>query len=612
MNKILILACLLSTAIATVAGTSCPMPGGPFVNGEQFPKGGNTNAYCWVDVVVQASDADVVFQGDGPSNLPDPKFKAHAGETNRVILLIGKGYKITSTGRFCIPCKSSPNICIQDVEGGGFLVRCPVYIGPILGWNQMWASSASRKAKSKSRKKKRKYADSLKASRQPAIKEAGQVDNQEELLRKMRLIDEKERIRKERLEALEEARRPLEYDVSPESGFKMFGYVMGQEYPPPATGQKVVYGDVVKRYTPQYVLPEQFHGMKLLFCELAPISKRIFSMSLYKREFPSRAALMKEGLDVLDSLGKMLGYKLAPFKYEAPDWPHWPCGAWSGPIPELFVADENQWATSKNVFAVSNTKIGKVSVKVKLDVVSFQQFALSVEARDDALASEAEQEFDEDFKKKHDGKIYAEWWKEQIFISSPEYKKNEKRQPLPSSFKLAGIFLDEEISPDAFAKRFRNSVFFKRETNVSLPEKFIGVFSRIGVATNSLGRISTINLESDIMKNAEQAASKYVLTREFMRSHGMDDYYEEVISPTKNIQDFYDPEKDDCSQDDPCDLKWIDKSRSISIELALQVKNSAYNGGMQIFLTARQVAQNWTTDYQWERGMRKIRTGNDK
>ena len=51
-----------------------------------------TNAYCWVDIVVDRADAWVNFRGDGISNLSDPSFAAAAGETNHVIILIGKTY----------------------------------------------------------------------------------------------------------------------------------------------------------------------------------------------------------------------------------------------------------------------------------------------------------------------------------------------------------------------------------------------------------------------------------------------------------------------------------------------------------------------------------------
>ena len=61
----------------------------------ELPQGANSNAYCWVDIVVSNANALVTFTGDGPSALPDPRFIARAGETNRVTILIGKAYQVT-------------------------------------------------------------------------------------------------------------------------------------------------------------------------------------------------------------------------------------------------------------------------------------------------------------------------------------------------------------------------------------------------------------------------------------------------------------------------------------------------------------------------------------
>ena len=69
-----------------------------------------TNAYCWVDIVVNAADAWVRFEGDGASNLADPSFAAKAGETNHVVLLIGKTCKVTCDMPFTVVGKSDPSI----------------------------------------------------------------------------------------------------------------------------------------------------------------------------------------------------------------------------------------------------------------------------------------------------------------------------------------------------------------------------------------------------------------------------------------------------------------------------------------------------------------------
>ena len=237
---------------------------------------------------------------------------------------------------------------------------------------------------------------------------------------------------------------------------------------------------------------------------------------------------------------------------------------------------------------------------------AFDHFNMSIAVRDDALAAESQREFEEDFKKNHDGKTFSEWCQECAFKSSPEYKKNQDRALLPDDFKIAGHFLGELIPPAEFAKRFGKSVFYVRETNTRLSEKFLGVFSRIGIVTNSIGRVSRIVLASDIMARAEQALEKYKVAREFLLSHGIDDYYEESIGKAQEIQDYYEPEGNCWAQRDFCALKWIDKSRSVWIELALHVSKT---DGMKIYLEVKHVAQDSWTDYQWRRGLDKIRNG---
>ena len=69
---------------------------------QELPPGANTNAYCWVDVVVSNASSLVTFAGEGASALPDPSFVARPGETNRVTLLIGKTYHAES--RMPITC----------------------------------------------------------------------------------------------------------------------------------------------------------------------------------------------------------------------------------------------------------------------------------------------------------------------------------------------------------------------------------------------------------------------------------------------------------------------------------------------------------------------------
>ena len=62
----------------------------------------NTNAYYFVDVVTSEGPAPISFTGDRASRLGNPVVVARAGETNRVPLLIGIDYAITSSVPFTV------------------------------------------------------------------------------------------------------------------------------------------------------------------------------------------------------------------------------------------------------------------------------------------------------------------------------------------------------------------------------------------------------------------------------------------------------------------------------------------------------------------------------
>ena len=107
---------------------------------QTLPDGANSNAYCWVGLVVPQVNAKVTFVGDGASNLADPLFIAKAGETNRVTLLIGKTYRVTCPLPFRIAAKSSGEIA-EDWNGENEVELCwPV---GIFVQNENDASAAS-------------------------------------------------------------------------------------------------------------------------------------------------------------------------------------------------------------------------------------------------------------------------------------------------------------------------------------------------------------------------------------------------------------------------------------------------------------------------------------
>ena len=85
-----------SNVLAAVA-TSCDPP-----VELSWLEGVNSNAYYFVDVVAERGPAPIYFTGDRTSRLGDPVVVARAGETNRVPLLIGVDYAVTSDTPFSV------------------------------------------------------------------------------------------------------------------------------------------------------------------------------------------------------------------------------------------------------------------------------------------------------------------------------------------------------------------------------------------------------------------------------------------------------------------------------------------------------------------------------
>ena len=101
-------------------------------NGENFgpsddlPDGANADNYCWVEVTVSGANSLVTFQGDKPSNLPDPRFVARAGEAYRVNLLIGKTYRVSSAQPIECTAKSNDAISVDKTSASTMHVVYPV------------------------------------------------------------------------------------------------------------------------------------------------------------------------------------------------------------------------------------------------------------------------------------------------------------------------------------------------------------------------------------------------------------------------------------------------------------------------------------------------------
>lgn len=95
-----------------------------------LPEGANTNAYCTVSVVATGPDALITFVGDAPSDYADPVFVAKSGETNEVVILIGKTYTISSEWPFDVVGASDPETEVWQMRSAAHQtnVRRPVTI----------------------------------------------------------------------------------------------------------------------------------------------------------------------------------------------------------------------------------------------------------------------------------------------------------------------------------------------------------------------------------------------------------------------------------------------------------------------------------------------------
>ena len=98
-----------------------------------LPDGANTDAYTTVSLVATGPDTLVVFEGDGPSDYPDPRFVAKHGVTNEVAILVGKSYSVSSDWPVEFVGASDPETWTWPQGDGATQVCRPVYMAASSG-----------------------------------------------------------------------------------------------------------------------------------------------------------------------------------------------------------------------------------------------------------------------------------------------------------------------------------------------------------------------------------------------------------------------------------------------------------------------------------------------
>lgn len=94
---------------------------------QALPPNAQEDAYYWIDIVT-AWNGLVEFSGDGPSDLPDPRFESRAGEPSRVKLLIGKSYSVTCACEIAVVARSDQSVEIRRDGSRSFSARWPVSV----------------------------------------------------------------------------------------------------------------------------------------------------------------------------------------------------------------------------------------------------------------------------------------------------------------------------------------------------------------------------------------------------------------------------------------------------------------------------------------------------
>lgn len=108
-----------------------------------LPMGCNSNAYCTVSVVATGPDAEVRFEGDGPSDYPDPHYIAKSGVTNEVYILIGKAYHVTSDQPIAIVDSSDLATDVWINDSRNMSIIRPVEINSVYETAPLLASDGS-------------------------------------------------------------------------------------------------------------------------------------------------------------------------------------------------------------------------------------------------------------------------------------------------------------------------------------------------------------------------------------------------------------------------------------------------------------------------------------
>ena len=397
------------------------------------------------------------------------------------------------------------------------------------------------------------------------------------------------------------------YSVLTNGNIEFAKYIIGKSYHSLTNGGRTIYVDVVNSYTHSVAIDPSYHGLKSMAVDLSPASHSLMSIKASRIDFKDRHDLMKEGCSLRDDLGRRFGRPLSGFEFTAPHWPYWPSrkiGVWSGSLPKLFEVDESLWPTAKTIFATSNTRVGICTVQIKLSVVDYDEYAMSLSIDSESVSRKSENEFQSAFRSKHAGMTFDEWNADRQYRNSSAFKINEQRKPFTSRIDIAGWKLDEFVDTTQHKRKFpRAQIIGGWCAWEKLPEPFLGIYPRFEVALDESNRVSNIALQTDRLRDASKALKWFQETKEFLIRQGMDDCYEEVLCSAEEIELFINPpSRNDIGRKNLCKLNWVDKSKTLNFTIDLEVQMTE---GVNVYFVVRRLKHG--LEFTWQQCMEETR-----
>lgn len=210
----------------------------------------------------------------------------------------------------------------------------------------------------------------------------------------------------------QEALKPLVVNVSNHVEKSFCGRTFGETRSVNKHSGKRLRDGVVQKYYSTQKLQESYFAFSQVTEYVSPITHRLFKMSFhygdvtFDKGFPlpqgryqSGSQLLEEGRSILADLSSLVGEQLQEFRLMITVWPYRPgvkmSRIWSGPIPDSYLCNEDNWIKARHADAVSTTVVGSVRIRLQLSITYYDEFSVRLEILDLEEEKRSQAEFEE-------------------------------------------------------------------------------------------------------------------------------------------------------------------------------------------------------------------------